>query len=227
LGLLVKPVTEKSATKTVVYLGEKQVYYDYFSSHIYQGDQTNITVKAELHQIPLFIRGGSIIPTRERPRRSSPLMKLDPFTLRVALDNQSNARGELYLDDGETYAHEQGNIVWREFKAEASKKGKGITLRSLDLAAAHPGVAVDGKVPSEYKGTNDFATSISVVNVERIVILALGGKPTAVSIDRETFLEWNYHNGVAATGGKEGVASILTIENPGVLVSSDWNIVIE
>ncbi len=204
-----------------------QVYYDYFSSHIYQGDQKNITVKAELHQIPLFIRGGSIIPTRERPRRSSPLMKLDPFTLRVALDNQSNARGELYLDDGETYAHEQGNIVWREFKAEASKKGKVITLRSLDLAAAHPGVAVDGKVLSEYKGTNDFATSISVVNVERIVILGLSGKPTAVSIDSETFLEWNYHNGVAATGGKEGVASILTIKNPGVLVSSDWNIVIE
>ena len=42
-----------------------------------------ITVAAELHQIPLLIRGGSIIPTRERPRRSSPLMKKDPFMTKL------------------------------------------------------------------------------------------------------------------------------------------------
>jgi len=204
-----------------------QVYYDYFSSHIYRGNQKNVTVKAELHQIPLFIRGGSIVPTRERPRRSSPLMKLDPFTLRVALDNRRKARGELYLDDGETYSHEQGNIVWREFKAEALKKGKAITLSSLDLAAARPSDAVDGKALSEYRGTNDFASSIGSVKIERIVVLGLGGRPTTVSTGSETPLEWEYYDGVAATGKKEGVASILTIKNPGVLVSSDWNIVIE
>ncbi len=104
-GLLVKPVTEKGAHRDYRLLRREagtssitldlpcmlclnirpfQVYYDYFSSHIYRGNQKNVTVKAELHQIPLFIRGGSIVPTRERPRRSSPLMKLDPFTLRVA-----------------------------------------------------------------------------------------------------------------------------------------------
>ncbi|KLO09715.1 glycoside hydrolase family 31 protein [Schizopora paradoxa] len=226
-GLLVKPVTEKGATEATVYLGEKQAYYDYFTSHIHRGNQKNITVKAELHQIPLFIRGGSIIPTRERPRRSSPLMKMDPFTLRVALDDQRKARGELYLDDGETFAHEQGNFVWREFKAEASKKGKGITLSSLDLAAARPSDAVDGKALSEYRGTNDFAASVSPVKVERIVVLGLGGKPTSVSTDSGAPLEWDYYDGVAAVGKKEGVASILTIKNPGVSVSSDWNIVIE
>jgi hypothetical protein len=36
-------------------------------------------------------------------------MKNDPFTLRVALDGQESARGELYLDDGD--------ILWREFLA--------------------------------------------------------------------------------------------------------------
>jgi hypothetical protein len=29
-------------------------------------------------------------------------MKLDPYTLRVALDNNQAASGELYIDDGET-----------------------------------------------------------------------------------------------------------------------------
>ena len=85
-----------------------QVYYDYFNDHAYRSTSKGkeITVPAELHQIPLFIRGGSIIPTRERPRRSSPLMKRDPFTLRVALSTDGSARGELYLDDGESLVPE-------------------------------------------------------------------------------------------------------------------------
>lgn len=96
-----------------------QPYYDYFNHQIYRSTSKgkNVAISAGLHQIPLLIRGGSIVPTRERPRRSSPLMKKDPFTLRIALDKSSNARGELYIDDGVSYNHEQGQIVWREFKA--------------------------------------------------------------------------------------------------------------
>ena len=59
-------------------------------------------------------------------------MKKDPFTLRVALDKAGNARGELYLDDGVTFSHQQGHIVWREFKSE--KQGKGFKISSHDLA---------------------------------------------------------------------------------------------
>lgn len=82
-----------------------KVYYDYFTHYAHRGAAKgkHIVVPAALHQIPLFIRGGSIIPTRERRRRSSPLMKLDPFTLRIALDKKGSAQGELYLDDGETF----------------------------------------------------------------------------------------------------------------------------
>ena len=65
------------------------------------------------------------------------------------------------------------------------------------------------------------------VKVERIVILGLGGKPTTVSTDKGTRLEWDFYEGVAATGKKEGSASVLTIKNPGVLVSSAWSIVID
>ena len=55
------------------------MYYDYFSHAVYRGGNKNVNIKAELHEIPLLLRGGSIVPTRERPRRSSPLMKYDPF----------------------------------------------------------------------------------------------------------------------------------------------------
>ncbi|KAJ7821563.1 hypothetical protein B0H14DRAFT_2831170 [Mycena olivaceomarginata] len=49
-------------------------------------------------------------------------MKLDPFTLRVALSKAGSARGELHLDDGVTHSHEKGQFVWREFAAQTTKK---------------------------------------------------------------------------------------------------------
>ena len=39
-----------------------------------------------IHQIPVFQRGGHIVPRRERQRRSSSLTHRDPFTLIVTLD---------------------------------------------------------------------------------------------------------------------------------------------
>ena len=71
-----------------------QVYYDYFNDHAYRSTSKGkeITVPAELHQIPLFIRGGSIIPTRERPRRSSPLTLSRPSTPRSSTSRPSTSR---------------------------------------------------------------------------------------------------------------------------------------
>ena len=82
-----------------------EVYYDYFTTTVYRGTSKGkeVTVPAELHQIPLLIRGGSILATKERPRRASTAMKLDPYTIRVALDKSGNAKGELYIDDGDSY----------------------------------------------------------------------------------------------------------------------------
>ncbi|EJD08185.1 alpha-glucosidase [Fomitiporia mediterranea MF3/22] len=229
-GLLVKPVTSKGAEETTVYLSNKQPYYDYFTNHIHRGGQKNITVKAELDQIPIFIQGGSIIPTRERPRRASPLMKNDPFTLRVALDTSCNARGELYLDDGESYSHERGELVWREFSAEAGAKGNGLVLRSTDLAFRFPEKAVRSVSLNAYNPVNNFAKSIRNVEIEDIFVLGLLTKPASVKTGsgegRE--LEWEFVEGLLAKGGKEGKeASVLRITKPGAGVACDWEICIQ
>ncbi|KAJ6590144.1 glycoside hydrolase family 31 protein [Mycena vulgaris] len=226
-GLLVKPITTKGATETTVYLPEDQVYYDYFSHHAYRGAAKGkeITVQAALDQIPLFVRGGSIVPTRERPRRSSPLMKLDPFTLRVALGKAGGATGELYLDDGVSYAHQQGQFVWRAFGAEAGKKTVRLTTR--DLGAARVGEAVDGAALASYNARNAFAESIKEVRVEKIVVLGLSGKPVSVKVEGGETLVWEYTPGVAAGAKGEGAASVLTIKDPKVRVVEDWAIVIQ
>ncbi|TFK89283.1 glycoside hydrolase family 31 protein [Polyporus arcularius HHB13444] len=229
-GLLVKPVTRKGATEESVYLpAEDQVYYDYFNHNAYRSTSKgkNITVPAELHQIPLFIRGGSVIPTRERPRRSSPLMKHDPFTLRVALSNEGSARGELYLDDGETFSHRDGKFVWREFVAEKpAKKSKGVRLSSRNLAAQKPAEAVDQVALATYDSSNDFAKDVAQVRVEKVVVLGLAAKPSSVTAGGKE-LQWTFTPGVAASDKKEGTASVLVIKDPKLSITSDWEILVQ
>ncbi|EIW80599.1 glycoside hydrolase family 31 protein, partial [Coniophora puteana RWD-64-598 SS2] len=86
-ALLIKPVMEKGVNKASVYLDEgDQVDHNYFMHEAYPGSACgkHATLSAALHEIPVLIRGDSIVPMRERFRRLSLLMKADPFTLCIA-----------------------------------------------------------------------------------------------------------------------------------------------
>jgi mannosyl-oligosaccharide alpha-1,3-glucosidase len=206
-----------------------KVYYDYFDSQIYRGGSKSVTVLAPLEKVPLLVRGGSIIPTRARPRRSSPLMKKDPVTLRIALDKTGfAARGELYLDDGETYAHQQGELIWREFIASKAEKKKVLAIRSVDLVSRAGGEgAVDGVTLSAYDPQNAFARDIAGVTVERIVVLGLESRPKSVKLENGKVLQWSFNEGTSAKGKKSGTASILTIKTRDVYIVEDWSIAVE
>ncbi|TRM68910.1 glycoside hydrolase family 31 protein [Schizophyllum amplum] len=227
-GLLVKPITTPETTEASVYLpAEDQIYYNYFTHLAYRSSKKGktVTVPAALSEIPLLIRGGSIVPTRERPRRSAPLMKHDPFTLRVALDKAGAAAGTLYLDDGETYAFEQGDFVYRDLAAET--KSKVLRISSRDLAASPRLLQVGREVSLDvYSPGNAYAKEIAGVRVERVVVLG-AGKPKKVTLgDGGRELVWEFVPGVAAGGKKEGTASVLTIKDPKALIVEDWDIVI-
>ena len=56
--IVVSPIWEKERREQQVYLPTGQKWKDAWSGKVYQGGQT-ITVKAELHQIPIFVRVGS------------------------------------------------------------------------------------------------------------------------------------------------------------------------
>lgn len=152
-------------------------------------------------------------------------MKQDPFTIRVALSKSSTAKGELYLDDGETYAHEKGQLIWRGFEATHPTKSS-VHITSRDLAATKPNEAVDG-VALKYNPKNKFAQTIKDVRVEKLVVLGLAGKPKRVKLDEQIELDWTYTAGTPSSGKKEGVASILVVKNPGLLVTKDWVITID
>ncbi|XP_063046439.1 neutral alpha-glucosidase AB isoform X2 [Engraulis encrasicolus] len=101
--LLVHPVTEEGARGVTAYLpGHGEVWYDVHTFQKHNGAQS-LYIPVTMSSIPVFQRGGSIIPRKLRVRRSSTCMEGDPYTLIVALNTQRTAEGELYMDDGHTF----------------------------------------------------------------------------------------------------------------------------
>jgi alpha 1,3-glucosidase len=222
-GLLVKPVTEKDVTETTVYFSDNQVYYDYFTFATYNGKGSHVTVPAALHQLPLFIRGGSIVSTRERPRRASSLMKYDPFTLRVALNKDGEAKGDLYLDDGETYNHQKGEYVWREFVAE-KKTRNSLRISSRDLGSLKPTEAVGDVSLTVYNPKNKYAKTLDEkdVRVEKILVLGLKSNPKSVKAEGTgEELTWEFMPAMTRA------ASTLVIKDPRAKITDDWAVLIQ
>ena len=56
----------------------------------------------------------AVLTFRDRARRSTATMVKDPFTLVVALDESGNAEGDLYLDDGHSFAFTKGAYLHRK-----------------------------------------------------------------------------------------------------------------
>jgi mannosyl-oligosaccharide alpha-1,3-glucosidase len=151
-------------------------------------------------------------------------MHHDPFTLRIALDRQGQARGNLYLDDGETYKHRDGELVWRAFAAE--RDGRLLKLTSQDLVSDRLSQTVDGVVLPRYDPTNPFAKDIQNVRVERIFVLGLSSPPKSVEMDGGEELRWDYSSGLGHAEGKEGEGGVLIIKDPKAAVIKDWSILV-
>ncbi|KAM4617591.1 neutral alpha-glucosidase AB [Discoglossus pictus] len=127
-ALLIHPVVESNARGVQIYLpGTQEVWYDVHTYQRLEAPQS-FYLPVTSSSIPVYQRGGSIIPRKDRPRRSSDCMKDDPFTLYVALDLQGEAQGELYIDDGHSFNYEQNEYLYRDF----SYRGGDLTSSSLN-----------------------------------------------------------------------------------------------
>ncbi|KAK3987755.1 alpha-glucosidase [Cladorrhinum sp. PSN332] len=99
-----------------------EVWYDWYTHRdVVSGGQVkpgqNVTISAPLGHIPVYLRGGYVIPTQE-PGMTTAESRENPWGLIVALDKNGMARGSLYLDDGESL--EPGMITWVQFTATSN-----------------------------------------------------------------------------------------------------------
>uniref|UniRef100_A0A8C4ELN4 Glucosidase II alpha subunit b n=1 Tax=Dicentrarchus labrax TaxID=13489 RepID=A0A8C4ELN4_DICLA len=169
IDLLVHPVTEEGARGVTAYLpGKDEVWFDVHTFQKHNGAQ-NLYIPVTMSSIPVFQRGGSIIPRKLRVRRSSTCMEHDPYTLYVALNPQRTAEGELYIDDGHTFNYEKKEFIHRSLSF-----AKNI-LSSANLA------------PEAQFSTRSW--------IERIVILG-ASKPSKVTLKtaggQESQLEFEF-----------------------------------
>jgi alpha 1,3-glucosidase len=204
-GLLVKPVVTEGAESVDIYLGDDAAYYDYFDYTTYKGKGKHL-FKAPLEKTPLLMRAGHIFPRRDRLRRSSGLMKMDPYTLVVVLGADGKGEGEFYVDDGESFDYETGAYIHRKFIFE-----NGI-LRSEDLATK-------GKLTQQYE------KKMEKVRVERVVVV---GAPAAWKSIKKVGVSEEGDKGrkveVQFTQGTGGKANEAVVRDPKVRIGRGWSI---
>lgn len=121
--LLVAPILQQNQTSRLVYLPEG-VWYDYWTNRKQPGG-TMIRVDAPLEVVPMFIRGGSIIP--EGPEMNYVGEKrTDSITFYIHPDEKGSAATTLYEDDGTSPAYKRG--VYRRTQVTVATSNKGLEI---------------------------------------------------------------------------------------------------
>lgn len=196
---LVRPVTDPGVSEVSVYFpGQSEIWYDFDN---YQPITTNgpQNIPVNIHKIPFYIRGGSIIPLKTRVRRSSVAMHNDPYTLLVALQHNSTAQGNLYIDDGTTFQHlynKKSLFLRFEFS-------KSLTLSSTFLLKDH------------HYETKSW--------LERVIIIGLESAPSiskAKAIKTKSGESYNLET-LYDTDRKA-----LTIRKPELSMAEEWKIIL-
>uniref|UniRef100_A0A1I7UN54 Glucosidase II subunit alpha n=1 Tax=Caenorhabditis tropicalis TaxID=1561998 RepID=A0A1I7UN54_9PELO len=196
-GILVRSVVEKDTFNVQVKLprGDHRTerWYEWVSGAEVKGE--SIYVDAPITFTPVYQRGGTIIPTWQRIRRSASLMRDDPLTLFVALNSDGSSKGEVYLDDGQTHDYQNGQFVKASFNYKTESKS----------AAVLEGEHIDGK----YDCKNW---------IERVVVRGVESSPKKVEITRLSDpvqpLEFSYDRD----------SKVLVIRKPEALLNSSFKI---
>ncbi len=133
-ALLVNPVTEPGAISRHLYL-PKAKWYNFWTGEAIEGGRA-IDSAAPLHEIPLFVRAGTILPLGAPVEYA--LRTNEPIELRV----YAGADGDftLYEDAGDTYNYEKGEYATIAFHWDDASHSLSIGERKgkfPGMSAAH------------------------------------------------------------------------------------------
>ncbi|VDO33383.1 unnamed protein product [Onchocerca flexuosa] len=198
-SLLVRPVMDPDVQSVSLYLpGKRNVIWYGWNDHKGHGAPGAVYVDTPIDVIPLFQRGGTIIPTWERVRRASSLMIQDPITLYIAINfNGDHANGTIYMDDGETFEYRNGQyFYWGFIYKKEGDQLHSISSKNLDKR---------GKLESD-------------AIIEKIVIRGVRYYPTNVHIYLD---DWNPET---ADYIHDRDAQTLIIRKPNVLLTQEFRI---
>jgi oligosaccharide 4-alpha-D-glucosyltransferase len=169
-ALLIAPVLEKGATKRKLYL-PKGVWYDFFqpTKKYNGGEWMEVDVTAE--RIPVFVKGGSVIP------------------LRPVFENTANyPKDELVLH----YYSAEGSIT-REMYEDDGKNPKAITTKQFELIRLY-GMKKENNSAVIINSKGTYAGKPAQRNIELFVY---GIKhPEQVLLNKTVLKNWMMHDDV-------------------------------
>lgn len=174
--LLVAPVTREAARHWTVYL-PRGVWFDWWTHERHEGP-AYVEVEAPLDRLPLFVRGGAVIPLG--PVKQHDAEEPDDGALTLLLYPAHGERStELYQDDGISQAYRDGSYDLTRFTA---RQDAGILTLSIDppgslvqtlLARATTpptAMSVDGVPVAEWRHDDGFVTAALPAGAARIEI---------------------------------------------------------
>ncbi|KAM9358900.1 sucrase-isomaltase, intestinal [Symphorus nematophorus] len=153
--LLITPVLDPGKDRVRAYIPDA-VWYDYETMERLADRKTNVDMYVPAEKLGLHIRGGAILPT-QRPDVTTTYSRRHPMGLIVALDDNNQAAGELFWDDGDSRdTVKTGNYIHYKFS---------VVYGVLTMQVTHAG----------YKDPNNL-------KFENITILGVAQPPLSVSV---------------------------------------------
>jgi alpha-glucosidase (family GH31 glycosyl hydrolase) len=169
--LLVAPITNPD-NEANVYLPPGK-WYNYFTGEKFQGDKV-ITRKYALDEIPIFVKAGSVIPSRpvESFIGEKPLDSLN-----VDIYASESGRFDLYNDDGTSLDYKSGSFAWTPINFTKNSDGGEIEI---------------GPAKGTFKGQVENRTYIiRLHDYQKPNLIEVNGKSITNEIDKPEYWQWD------------------------------------
>ncbi|MCM1300024.1 MAG: DUF5110 domain-containing protein [[Eubacterium] siraeum] len=129
--LLVAPITEEKATQRRVYF-PKGKWYDWDYGYCYEGGKSSI-VYAPQNRIPVFVKGGSIIPMIEQTYHTS---DIDWKHIDLKIYPNGKCSFDMFTDDGISYDYLKGGFTVTHIECEENDTETHIRIMRSNLLFA-------------------------------------------------------------------------------------------
>ncbi|KAK3012708.1 hypothetical protein RJ639_008983 [Escallonia herrerae] len=229
-SLLVQGIYTERAKHVSVYLPGGQSWYDMRTGSAYKGGATHKLEVSE-ESIPAFQRAGTIIPRKDRLRRSSTQMENDPYTL-VRISPVTNAFDRTSIRFGHIDFRETRELNPKVIALNRSQAAEGDLYvddgKSFEFkegAFIHRRLIFkDGKLISRNMGTalgkREYSSECTF---ERIILLGLSSAPKAAALVEPANQQLEIEFGPLQLQVGGGPA-VFTIRKPNVQIADDWTI---
>lgn len=131
-ALMVAPVCQYGARSRNVYFPENERWYDFYTGKAIEGGRSAM-VDAPYERIPLYVRGGSILPLGEDIQSTAEISDA-PVTILVYAGKDGNFT--LYEDEGTNYNYEKG--MCSHIQMEYSDADSSLTFKARK--GSYPGM---------------------------------------------------------------------------------------